>query len=165
MKLEWMGKYRTLVEMMIRCANRYSQGYKTEISYNFPVLFSPAQLQVMEYILENEEKNQSMGQIAARLGISQSAFSKNVKKMVEKGLLERYHLEGNKKSVIIKVSDMGREAYRCYSQVVYEHGFKAFFEVLDEIPDEYIEIFTRALETAAGPGKCQEEQRLVRIEE
>ena len=165
MKLEWMGKYRRLVEMIIRCCNRYSQGYTKEYHYNFPVAFSPAQLQVMEYILENEEENQPMGEIAGRLGISQSAFSKNVKKMVEKGLLERYHMEGNKRTIIIKVSDLGREAYRCYSETIYEGLFRSVFEALDEIPDEYIERFTQAMEIAAGPKPEASRKKLVKIKE
>ena len=84
MELTWMGKYRTFVEMLIKYGNSYAQSYNTEGDYGISAVFSPSQLQVLEYILENEEKNQNMAEIAARLGIMPSAFSKNVKKMTQK---------------------------------------------------------------------------------
>ncbi|WMJ81522.1 helix-turn-helix domain-containing protein [Clostridium sp. MB40-C1] len=105
MELEWMRKYRNFVEKIIKFGNSYAQSYKTEYNYNTSIKFSASQLQVVEYILENEENHQNMSEIASRLGISPSAFSKNVNKMVKKGLLEKFHTSDNRKDVIIKVSD------------------------------------------------------------
>lgn len=91
MSLGWMGKNRVFVEKLVKFGNAYANSYKKEYPYNTSFQFSAAQIQVLEYILENEDKNQNMLEIANRLGISKSAFSKNVKKMVDKGLLEKYH--------------------------------------------------------------------------
>jgi len=79
MKLEWLGEYRDFVEKMIKFGNAYANRYQKERYYGSEIRFSPSQLQTMEYILENEERNQNMAEVAARLGISPSAFSKNVK--------------------------------------------------------------------------------------
>lgn len=104
MKLEWMGEYRDFVEKMIKYGNAYATRCQKEHYFGSEILFSPSQLQTMEYILESEDQHQSMVEIAARLGVSPATFSRNVKRMVEKGLLEKYHLEGNRKTVIVKVS-------------------------------------------------------------
>lgn len=151
MELEWMGKYRNIVEKCIRYGNAYAQSYKTEQFYDFDIPFSPAQLQVLEYILENEEKNEPLGAVAKRLGISQSAFSKNVQKMVDKGLLEKYHLPDNRKTVLIRSTDLGREAYGHYAAFIFEHCFKQLFEIMDTIPMEYVERFAYLMDVAAGP--------------
>ena len=85
MQLEWMGQYRELMEKLIQYGNAYAQNYNREVDLGEGVRFTPAQLQALEYILENEDGCQNMAQIAARLGISPSSFSKNVAKMVLSG--------------------------------------------------------------------------------
>lgn len=145
MKLEWMGEYRDLVEKLIHYCNSYAQCYTIEQNFNTPVNFSFSQLQVLEYILENEERQENMAAVAARLGLLPSAFSKNVNRMTDKGLLEKYHTTDNKKNIIIKVSDLGREVYLQYAQYVYDHGFGQAFRLLEGVPREYIDLFAQVL--------------------
>ncbi len=145
MQLEWLGKYRTFIESLIFYVNIYGQVYTSQGFHDTSVPCSVAQIQVLEYILENEEKNQKMAEVANRLGISPSAFSKNVKKMEEKGLLDRYHSVNNKKDVIIKASPLGRKVYQEYVDSLWERRFKKTFEILDEIPEVYIQKFTEML--------------------
>ena len=57
MQLNWMGKYRNFLEQLIRFGNLYAQAYKVEDSYTESTSFSPAQIQIMECILENEDNN------------------------------------------------------------------------------------------------------------
>ena len=167
MKLEWMGEYRILVEKMVKFGNIYAACYQKESSFATQSVFSPAQLQVMEYILENEEKNQSMVEIATRLGISPSAFSKNVKRMEEKGLLEKYHTAHNRKNIIIKASQQGKEVYQAYSRHALENIFAPVFQVLDTIPKEYINQFVRALDVwtdlSLQSQKQEEPEELIKI--
>ena len=70
MKLEWMGEYRDFVEKMIKYGNAYATRCQKEYYFGSEILFSPSQLQTMEYILESEDQHQSMVEIAARLGVS-----------------------------------------------------------------------------------------------
>lgn len=167
MKLEWLREYRELVEKMIKFGNRYASQYQKERSFGTPVPFSPSQLQVMEYILENEEKHQNMGEIAARLGISSSAFSKNVKKMEEKGLLERYHTTSNRKNIIVKVSPLGKEVYAAYSHYALEHLFGPLFQLLDDIPPEEISRFAKVIdlwcELSSNSRKPEDPDHLIKI--
>jgi DNA-binding MarR family transcriptional regulator len=87
MKLAWMGEYRDVVEALIRYCNVYAASYKPEaMNYN-GISFSFSQIQVLEYLLENEERNENMSAIAKRLGISRSNFTKIVNRLAGKGLL------------------------------------------------------------------------------
>ena len=87
MKLQWMGEYRPFVEKLIKYANVYASIYNKEDYYGTSIPISFSQIQVLEYLLENEELNLNMSEIAGRLGISPSAFTKLVNKLTQKDLL------------------------------------------------------------------------------
>lgn len=146
MKLEWMGDYRELLEKLIHYCNQYANSYKEEQDYGLAEPFSFAQIQVLEYLLENEELNQNMSTISTRLGVSLSAFSKMVNRLVSKGLLEKYYIEGNRKNIVVRVSPKGRELYSAYAKRILEAHFSHMFDVLKGIPPEYVAQFARALE-------------------
>lgn len=166
MELIWLGRYRQFVEQMIKFGNAYAQNYNVEHDCGAGVSFSAAQIQTIEYILENEEKNQNMAEIAARLGITASAFSKNVKKMVQKGLLEKYHVSNNRKDVIVRVSAAGRGAYEQYTSFALQKGMKAMFDALEQVPEETLCQVAEALGIAAGFNReAVGEPVLIKIEE
>lgn len=172
MKLEWMGNYRDVVEAMIEMGNSYYQVYhdKNLIS---EIQMSPAQLQVMEYILENEEQNENMSVIAKRLSISQSAFSKIANQLVKKGFLEKYHAENNRKNIIMKVSDYGKQCYEEYSHGPKTDVWRRIFKMLDTLDEETVQIyidclkeFTHAMQrdTEKAELKKKGKIRLVKVE-
>lgn len=168
MQLEWMGKYRDLMEKLIQYGNAYAQNYNREMDLGDGLRFTPAQLQALEYILENEEANQNMAQIAARLGISPSSFSKNVAKLVEKGYLEKYHTSSNRKDVIIRVSPRGREAYGRYIQTLMPI-FQQLAVLWGKMPTEGMGAFLEALELLSRYNRAMTEKsrvppELIRIE-
>ena len=95
MKLAWMGEYREMVEALIHYCNIYAAAYKVEKMEFQGVSYSYAQIQVLEYLLENEERNENMSAIAARLGITRSNFTKIVNRLVAKGLLDKAYMLGS----------------------------------------------------------------------
>ena len=161
MKLEWMGEYREIVEKLIKYCNHYAQSCKVEKCYGTDIPISFAQVQVLEYLLENEELHQNMSEIAARLGIRISYFSKLVNKLVEKGLLEKYHTVDNKKDVIVKATDYGKTTYLKYADVIYKYHFKAMFEEADAIPKEYLPMVAAML--AAGTEEKETNNKAVKL--
>lgn len=130
MKLEWMGPYRELIGDFYRSANGYSQICKTEL-FGDPVPFSPYEVQILEHILEYADQRRNMKWYASRLGLSQATFSKYVQKLVNKGLLEKYHTSGNRKDVILQVSPLGQREYEVYARTVRERWFQELFDLLD----------------------------------
>jgi len=140
-----MGEYRGVVEQLIHYCNVYAAVYKKETNHFGGVDFSFAQIQVVEYLLENEELNQNMSCIATRLGITFSTFSKMVNKLEQKGLLEKYFLEGNNKNIVVRVSELGRQVYAEYSEQIKRNHFGPMFENLRQIPPEYLPVIAKAL--------------------
>ncbi|MGR6542966.1 MarR family winged helix-turn-helix transcriptional regulator [Paenibacillus tundrae] len=169
MKLEWMGNHRTLVEKIIKYGNAYSNTYKLQRSYGTNVMFSASQIQTLEYILEAEDKEEKMSEMAARLGVSRSTFSKNVKNLTEKGLLEKYHLSGNRKDIYVKPSAKGREVYAEYTAFVRELCFDEIFQYADNISatdqDNFIRILDKLADVLVWYGeKEQVTRKLIKID-
>ena len=148
MALEWMGKYRAYVEAMVRYGNAYAQAVNIAGVMEDPPITS-AQLQVLEYILENETRHDNMASIAARLQISQSSFSKIAKQLVTKNLLERYHLKNNKKEVILQVTDHGREIYEQYATGPRTEVWRKSFAMLDTLDENTVQLITHMLDLHA----------------
>lgn len=149
MRLEWLGKYGDFVEKLVHYGNAYAQNYNTERSFGVGASFSASEIQTLEYILTNQDKNQNMAEMAYYLGIPASTFSKNVNKMMKKGLVEKYHISTNRKEIILRVSDFGKDVYEQYSRFAYERLYKDVFSVLDQVPAEYVEKFTQILKLCA----------------
>lgn len=138
MKLTWMGQYRDVVDALIHYCNIYAAAYKTEKMEYKGVRYSYAQIQVLEYVLENEERNENMSAIAARLGITRSNFTKIVNRLINKGLLEKSYLPGSRKELKLRVNDFGRELYEKYSQEILRWHFSPMFRELERIsPADY----------------------------
>ena len=149
MRLEWLGKYGDFVEKLVHYGNAYAQNYNTERSFGVGASFSASEIQTLEYILTNQDKNQNMAEMAYYLGIPASTFSKNINKMMKKGLVEKYHISTNRKEIILRVSDFGKDVYEQYSRFAYERLYKDVFSVLDQVPAEYVEKFTQILKLCA----------------
>jgi DNA-binding MarR family transcriptional regulator len=145
MELEWMSKHRTLIEKLIKYGNAYANSYRLQHHFE-DVVFSAAQIQTLEYILENEERDEKMSQIASRLGVRNSAFSKNVKKLMEQGLLEKYRYTDNQKNIYVKATEKGKSVYLHYVQVIYEECFRKMFEIADQINPEELKRFEEMLD-------------------
>lgn len=169
MKLEWMQNHRELVEKIIKYGNAYANAYRLQRDYRTGIFFSAAQIQTLEYILENEEHNEKMIQIAKRLGVSASAFSKNVNNLVEKGLLEKYHYSDNKKNIYLKATEKGRKTYVKYIEFAVSECFEEIFHYADLMTEKDREHMVKILdiiaETMVWYGQTKPKPRsLVKIE-
>ena len=133
MKLEWMGEYRDVVEALIHYCNIYAAAYRIEKMEYRGVRYSYSQIQVLEYLLESEDKTENMSHIAARLGITRSNFSKIANRLVAKGLLEKSPMPGSHKEMKLTVNSFGRELYDAYSQEILRWHFSPMFKQLDRI--------------------------------
>lgn len=137
MKMEWMGQHREVVEALIHYCNIYAGVYKSEDMVYCGVSYSYSQVQVLEYLLENEERKDNMSAIAARLGISRSNFTKIVNRLEAKGLVEKRCMGDSKKELTVTVNPLGRALYEAYYHDILKYHFQKMFRSLEKIPAEY----------------------------
>lgn len=172
MKLQWMEKHRSLIEKMIRCGNVYAYTFRKQRSFGTESSFSVSQIQTLEYIIETEESDEKMSDMARRLGVSKATFSKNVNNLMEKGLLEKFHCEGNQKNIYVKPTEKGRKVYNEYATFILNDMFNDFLDKADKIPQEYIKqvedmmdhLVERLLVYQEGDPEEGKEKRFIKIE-
>lgn len=150
MKLEWLGEYRNIIEKLIRFSNLYSGVLHKKQLLGTDIEISFSQIQVVEYILENENLMQNMSTIAYRLGISYSTFSKLASSLVDMGLLQKFNISGNKKDIIIQPTEYGKEQYLKYSRFMQELWIKRIAEAGSAIPKEYLPHVANMLDAASA---------------
>lgn len=144
MKLEWLGESRPLMETLFQWSNRYAAVWKKPFPITDQVSLSFSEMQVVEYLLENEELQLNMAGIARRLGISPATFSGHVSKLEKMGLVQKYYHGDNRKDLIVLVTDQGRDVYAAYSRWLYEVWYDAL-QTLNAIPTEYRDLFSQAI--------------------
>lgn len=126
MKLEWMGENREIVRGLTRYVNLYAHSQADRFSSGEEEPLSPQEWQTLECILEFEGENYNMATLAEKLGMPASNFSKYVKTLVAKGLVERYKRADNRKEIILLPSEAGRELYRKNSEMLAREWQPAF---------------------------------------
>lgn len=164
MKLEWMGEYRDVVEALIHYCNIYAGAYKLEKQQFQGIPYSYAQIQVLEYLLENEERGDHMSAIASRLGISRSNFTKIVNRLESKGLVEKRSRPGNRKELLVTVRPLGRLLYEDYAREILRWHFAPMFDELAQVPPEQREHMSKAL-LAAMQGSAYWSQMRVKADD
>jgi len=144
MKLEWMGRNREFVRLLMKYIN-LCYHYEKKIPGSSDVSVSLQQWLTLECIIEYEDENRNMFFMANQIGVPKSTFSKNVKQLVDYGFVDRYRQSGNNKNIILKPSDKGREFYKTHSVILFEEGWKMPFAILDKLSDENMAIIEELL--------------------
>ena len=157
MKLAWMGKNREIVEALIRYCNIYAVVYKIEKMSYRGITYSYSQIQVLEYLLENEERNENMSKIAHRLGITRSNFTKIISRLAAKGLVEKVSMPGSRRDLNVVVNELGRELYEDYAKGVLKRHFEPMFRYLDQLDPESRALVRDALFRSMGKREGNEE--------
>ena len=161
--VQWMGRYRPLVAELVKHTHEASRALYKKFDMGDGVCINSMEWQVLEYVYEHGE-DEKMAHIYERIGLAQSSFSKCVKTLESYDLIEKYHTSKNRKNVIIKITDKGRDLYEKGSVGLAEGTWGAFFETLDGFSDEEIETLVRAmvLLNKGMPGE-EDPPELVRI--
>lgn len=156
MKLEWLGEQRDVIEAIFLWSNHYAARYKKPFRITDEVWLSASEVQVVEYLLENEELQLNMAGVARRLGVSASAFTAIVAKLEKMGLVEKYYHEGNRKNLIVLVTGQGRFIYGEYSRQLLELWGEPVLGRLGRISPRDREEFSKVMRALAGNFKGSE---------
>lgn len=142
---EWMGRYRPLVSALVRHTNINTKNMSNKMRLSDEIELTHQEWQVLEYIIEHEADDDRMIFISERLGIPQSSFSKTVKALCSYDLCEKYQMSGNRKNIILKPTEKGKEIYRDNSARLKNFAFQNFFDALEPLGDREIRLFIDAL--------------------
>lgn len=135
MATTWMGRYRRLVEELVRHRNHYVRAVNSKTEENGDVSISVLEWEMLEYIIEHDGEDFSMIRISEKLAIPQSSFSKFTRTLCGYGLLEKYRMVGNRKNIILRPTQKGIDFYNERVKDLLENVFGPFFKALDPLSD------------------------------
>ncbi len=146
MRTEWMGRYRELVRALVYSTNLGLQ-FNAPKPKGSPRPLTPAQeWQILEYIIEFEDDDECMAYISKKLCIPKSSLTKYTRHLCQIGFVRRYQKKSNRKNIILKATPEGKEYYARVVESKMKPVFMPFFEKMDDIPDEDLLRFIRAME-------------------
>ncbi len=162
---EWMGRYRRLVSAIVVQGNEYSRQQTMKHQISGDLYLTAMEWQILEYTIEHENDSKNMNSIAESLGIPQSTFSKTIKMLCDLGLVDKYQSTRNKKNIILRPTDYAKTVYEENAERLNRNLFHSFFDILKDVDDGNIEVFTRAMESLCQnlTREGKELEELVRI--
>lgn len=146
LKLEWIGRYRDLVRELIFYANFSNRNPGRKMNEAVEgISLNKYEYQVLEYVLEHEREIRIQADVSRDLGLLPSVVTGAVRTLTHDHLVERFRLPGNKKSIVLRPTEKGREIYTIYHTRDIEGLFAPFFKALASVPDDQLEKMTEAM--------------------
>ncbi|MGG7098498.1 MarR family transcriptional regulator [Clostridium sardiniense] len=110
-KISWLNKFKMEESL---------KGYK------------PSEVHCIEYIGRNIDSN--VTKLAESFFMTRGAISKLTKKLIEKGLIESYQKQDNKKEIYFRLTEQGKVIYKIHEELHQEfrERDKAVFENVTE---------------------------------
>ena len=168
--VDWMGRYRRLIETLVRHRNAFARVMNTKTEFQEQLSLSILEWEVLEYIIEHEADDSSMSRLSERLIIPPSSFSKITRTLCDLDLIAKYRMVGNNKNIILKPTEEGKLFYTAHSEKLQNTIFGEFFDALADFSDEELDRIARAVAAltpstdAEKNGDRAKEYRLVRQE-
>ncbi len=145
MELKWMGKYRELVRDIVFFSNSSNRSVFTANRRRSEDELNMHEYQILEYICEFENDNRIMADISRDTGIAQSIITKATKKLIALNLVERYRLGSNRKSIVLRPTQAGKDKYLEIALGAVAPAFDRFFQALEGIDDAELTHFGNAI--------------------
>jgi DNA-binding MarR family transcriptional regulator len=106
-------------DLLMRLFNKAAMIEREPVDTGDGVLLYTSEVHLID--MAGRFPEERLSTLASRLGITKGAISQTVKKLEEKGYLERTKTEGNNKTVLIRLTDAGLRVFywhRAYHAVV-----------------------------------------------
>ena len=163
----WMGRYRPLVAALVLHSNIVNRATNERMDVGDGIMLSTQEWQTLECIVEHQDEFFSMIEIARRIGIPQSSFSRVVKTLHEQKLIAKYQVAGNRKNIILRPTEEGLRIFGHRMADPIRELFKQFFKELEPLSDKDLALITSALNhlTLSLPSaKDSQEVKLIEVE-
>jgi len=139
-------KHIETIEKIIRLFNKANQTNKVPNDYGTGHILYQSEIHTIEAISNHEDVNAS--QLATILGITSGAITQVTSKLINKGLIEQYRMNNNKKEVYYRLTTTGKIANTEHSKY-HEKTYQIMTHYLDELTPDNIKIINTFLDKAA----------------
>ncbi len=108
-----------IMDAIVRLLNKAAAIERQPVDIGHGVLLHPSEIHLIDAI--GRCPDESVSEAASRLGITKGAVSQTAKRLETKGYLERANREGDRKTVVLRLTERGQEAlawHRLYHETV-----------------------------------------------
>lgn len=98
-----------LFELFMKINNKINQMQKKSVTFKNGIVLNTSMIHLIEAIGNNEDANFS--DLANILGITRSAVSQQMPKLIDEALVIRYQKDSNEKEYFMKLTAKGKEIY------------------------------------------------------
>jgi DNA-binding MarR family transcriptional regulator len=165
MELKWMGRNRRVVKELARHSNIVNRALSNVSAFGESTNMTCVELQILESLIEHDDENRIMSEIAYDVGIPRSAMTLSSKHLIEQGLIEKYRLANNNKSIILRPTKLGRKVYQKYSETAAPELFNPFFDELNELSDEELDRMAHLIKVLNDSLCHDSSDKLIKFEE
>ena len=164
---ELNNRYTPLVKEIIRHCNIVSNGMNDNVVLRDNIVITVQEWIVTELIVEQREEYNSMVELSRMIGIPPSSFFRIVSHLQKTGLVEKYRVQGNKKNIILRPTDLALSIYEERTPAMRNALWGDFYKELDQFSDSDIMKITNAfskLDSKLPSSQFTQEFELVKIE-
>jgi DNA-binding MarR family transcriptional regulator len=127
---------KVMLESILRLSRKFFEAMKHPNNFGTDRLLYSSEIHTLEMI--GKHPGITVTELADRQGISKSALPKLIHKLIEKDLVYRYQETGNKKNVLLELTDKGRLAVQHHSKF-HETFDSGIMQKLNSLtPEEYL---------------------------
>ncbi len=138
------SRYVPLIQAIIKHSLIVSSGLNDIVQLREGIEITMQEWLVVEAVVEQRNEFNSMVEISRRTGIPASSFFRFVSRLQKLGLVEKYHIQGNKKSIVLRPSELALELYNERTNATRNEIWGEFEAALDQFSDSEIAEFTDA---------------------
>ncbi|WP_312423457.1 MarR family transcriptional regulator [Anaerospora hongkongensis] len=127
---------KAMLESILRLSRKFFEAMKHPNNFGTDRLLYSSEIHTLEMI--GKHPGITVTELADRQGISKSALPKLINKLIEKDLAYRYQETGNKKNVLLELTDKGRLAVQNHFKF-HETFDSGIMQKLNSLtPEEYL---------------------------
>jgi len=127
---------KAMLESILRLSRKFFEAMKHPNNFGTDKLLYSSEIHTLEMI--GKHPGITVTELADRQGISKSALPKLIHKLIEKDLVYRYQETGNKKNILLELTDKGRLAVQNHFKF-HETFDSGIMQKLNSLtPEEYL---------------------------
>lgn len=128
-----MKQYNEILEKMIGITNTMNKTSKCPRDFGVGVRLYPSEIHTIEAIGVHEPMNAKA--LAQALGITNGAVTQITDKLQKKGMVEKFKMEGNQKTVYIRLTALGRTAEHAHDRF-HEKAYQSIADYLSNLTED-----------------------------
>ena len=140
------NRYTPLMKAIIKHAIIVSSGLNERISLNESIQVTIQEWLVIELLVEHRSEYYSMIELSRMIGIPPSSFSRIISRLQKLGLIEKYRIQDNNKTIVLRPTELALGFYEIRTPSVGGEIWQEFFDALEPFSDSEISTLTSAIQ-------------------